>query len=558
MLVILASGIFIRFSHYTLEGYDEDSTNVLAGATYWYYPPYKMFPGMIYQEPPLGDIIIGAGCMASGEDFSGVRQVTPLFGPDRAVLFGQAAAKAEKYCFFPVYLFGVIFLIIIAIMAVIMLNKYSAIFFTAFFAYCPVIIKWSRLIHVDSILWAFVAAGILFLWLGYSAEQNIKCERRYFILSFLFFGMAGATKYTAGAYFIFAPLLFIGKYKSELKIYIGKLSHYLGLDIFSNLANERINVRVLKTLLISTGTMIIAFLAPFKFNPKNVFDMYNVFTTQNRPDAGAMHFSWNFFKGMYYFFVNMNVFESIVLLLGIFIFIIIIFKKNKDKLEKFILYLLALQFICMTLVGDIVLGIGGIFRSVPFMFGFVLLMALVFSDMPYALGQKIKPKYIYAFLIIFIIFSAVTVYRAPFFQKPNDIVCIFDKETCNTFGEGLGQAKASAKYLKTVIQDNETFLYGDISTAVYYYLRPETSVETWNLIAAYLQQTGRRPTLEEYVYHFRQAGKPIRYILLYKHRTSDDREEFKNKYAPNHIVKAEGGEVAYVYDVENLIPKSTS
>jgi len=443
-------------------------------------------------------------------------------------------------------------------MGAIMLNRYSAVFFTAFFAYLPEIIKWSRLMHVDSILWAFVALGILFLWIGYSSELNTKRERVYFTLSFLFFGMAGATKYTAGAYFVFAPLLFIEKYKPELKIYIGKLSHYLGLGIFPEFAKEQINVRALKTFLISIGAMIMAFLAPFKFNPKNIIEMYAVFTTQNRPDAGAMQFSWNFFKGIYYLFVNMNVFESIVLLLGVFILIIIVFKKNKDKLEKFILYLIALQFICMTLVGDLLLGLGGLFRSIPFMFGFVLLMALAFSDRPYGLAQKINTKYIYAFLILFVIFSAVTAYNAPFFQRPNDLICMFSKETCESFGEGLGQAKASAEYLKTIIKDNETFLYGDVSTAVYYYLRPETSVDTWNLIAAFLQQTGRRPTPEEYVYYFSQAGRPLRYMLIRKNSEETPKEEFKKKYSPNYIISIAGIESVYVYDMYNLTMKTIS
>ncbi|MEK6816213.1 MAG: phospholipid carrier-dependent glycosyltransferase, partial [Nanoarchaeota archaeon] len=215
MLAILVTGTIIRFSDYAAEGYDMDAQNVLAAATYWYYPPYKVFPGMIYQEPPLGDIIIGAGCMASGEDFSGTREITPLYFPNRALLIGEPTTKAEGYCFFPIYLFSVIFLIIIAVMAGIMLDRIPALYMTAFVAYSPLLITWGRRVHVDIILWAILALGILLLWLGYSAEPNSRSERKYFILSFIFMGLAGATKYTAGLYMASAPLLFIEKHRKE-------------------------------------------------------------------------------------------------------------------------------------------------------------------------------------------------------------------------------------------------------------------------------------------------------------------------------------------------------
>lgn len=558
MLLIIVSGIFIRFSDYAMEGYDVDSQNILAGATYWFYPPYKQFPGMIDQQPPLGDMIIGLGCMASGEDFSGVREVTPLYFPNRAKLIGQACVNAEKYCFFPVYLFGAIFLLVIAIIALLMLDKTAAVFFTAFFAYSPLIIKWNRLIHIDSILWVFVGIGLVFLWSGYIAQQDSKKERIYFILAFSFLGLAGATKFTAGLYFIFAPLIFAEKYKREVKIYIGKLARVLSLTLWRDLVNEKINIKALKTFILSISAMILCFLAPFKFNPKNFFAVYNAFTTMNRPGSGQIQLTWNFFKGMYYFIVNMNFFETIILAFSISILIIMLIKRNKDKLEKFIIYLLILQFITMTLFEEVVLGIGGVFRAVPFMFGFVLLMALAFSKRKnYSLVRllNIRTKHVYAILFIFVCFAAITVYVAPAFQRPNSLVCLFNKETCETFQGMPGQAKASAAYLKDSLNEGEYFLYGDVDPTVYFYLQPEVAEDTWAMISHSTQTVGRRPYLNEYASYFEQIGKPLRYILLSSIVSTEEREEFKKQYLPNHIVKYEGIDVAYVYDIKDLQPR---
>lgn len=557
MAFILVSGIFIRFSDYTREGYDVDAQNVLAAATYWYYPPYKFFPAMIYQEPPLGDMIIGVGCMASGEDFSGVREVTPLYFPDRPVLFGKACANAEKYCFFPIYFFGAIFLILIAIISTIIFNRFSALFLTTFFAYSPIIIKWSRLIHVDIIFWVFLVSGLLFLWLGYAAQQNSKKERIYFLLSFALIGFSGATKFTAGLYFIFAPLLFIEKYKSELKIYLGKLSKELGLNFFTKFANQRINIKALKTFIYSIITLTLAFLLPFKLNPKNFIEIYNVFTTQNRPGAGQMDFSWDFFRGMYYFIANMNIFETLILIFSIFMFFCIILKKRKTLFEKFIIYLLILQFIAMTLFEELVLGINGIFRSVPFMFGFMFLMALSFSKKPYSLIKifKLKKKTVYILLIIYILFSAYGTYSAPNFQRTNSLICYFDQNICEKQLGIAGQAKATANYLKETMQEGEYFFHGDIDPTIYFYINPQGSIDTWNIILFSEKNFGRRPTLAEYQSYFQQIDKPLRYILLFKDSVSIDREEFKEKYSPNHIVKVDGNEVSYVYDLENLIEK---
>ncbi|MFH0797955.1 MAG: phospholipid carrier-dependent glycosyltransferase [Candidatus Woesearchaeota archaeon] len=554
MLVILVTGTAIRFSDYAAEGYDMDAQNVLAAAVYWYYPPYKVFPGMIYHEPPLGDIIIGAGCMASGEDFSKVRDVTPLYFPNRALLIGEPTTKAESYCFFPIYLFSVIFLIIIAVMAWIMLGKIPALYMTAFVAYSPLIILWGRRIHVDIILWAFLALGLLFLWLGYSAEPNTKKERRNFILSFIFLGLAGATKYTVGLYLITAPLLFIEKHKREMMIYLGKLSKQLSLNVWEKHADEKTNAYTLKTLAYSIIAMAAAFLAPFKFSVSNVLEMLKVFTTQNRPGAGAVHLSWNFFKGIYAHLVYMNVFDTIVLLFAIFTLAFIIIKKDKGPLEKFVLYLIILQIVAVTLVGDLLLGIGGVFRSVPYMFGLLLLLALSISDRPYSITKlfNVNKKYLYAFLIIYIIFSSYTIYSAPTKIRANDFVCYFNEKDCKEI-VSTTQAKAAAEYLKPLLGNNETYFHGDFDSTVYFYLRPETSDILWQMITYSMQKVGRRPTIPEYQQMFASTGQKLRFVLLNKDYTeAEDRKEFIRNYEPNHVLTARGLELGYVYDLDNL------
>lgn len=559
MLVILVTGTAIRFSDYAAEGYDMDAQNVLAAATYWYYPPYKVFPGMIYQEPPLGDIIIGAGCMASGEDFSNTREITPLYFPNRALLIGESTTKAESYCFFPIYLFSVIFLIIIAVMAGIMLGKIPALYMTAFVAYSPLLITWGRRMHVDIILWAILALGLLFLWLGYSAEPNSRKERKYFILSFIFLGLAGATKYTVGLYMITAPLLFIEKHRKELVIYLGKLSKMLSLNVWEKHAAEKINIYTLKTLAYSTIAMAAAFLAPYKFSVSNVLEMLKVFTTQNRPGAGTAHISWNFFKGIYAHLVYMNIFDTIILLLAIFTLIFIIIKRDKEPLEKFVLYLMMLQIIALTFVGDLLLGIGGVFRSVPYMFGMLLLMALAISDKPYSITKlfNVNKKYLYAFLLIYIIFSSYTIYAAPFRQRANDFVCYLNEKDCKEI-VSAAQPKAAAEYMRPLLKENETYFHGDFDSTVYFYLRPETSDTLWQMITYSMQKAGRRPTIPEYQQMFASIGQKLRFVLLNPNVTEvEDRKEFMRMYEPNKILTAQGLELGYAYDLNDLRPRTT-
>src|SRR3989338_11621984 len=97
LIIIILLGIFIRFYKFSEVGYLNDDMAHIPAGLMWFYP-HDYFPGLNYGNPPLGDMIIGAGCMLSGEDFSGVSQVKPFFYPDRFNLLGEALSKADSYC----------------------------------------------------------------------------------------------------------------------------------------------------------------------------------------------------------------------------------------------------------------------------------------------------------------------------------------------------------------------------------------------------------------------------------------------------------------------------
>ena len=104
-------------------------------ALLWFYP-HSYYPGLAGQgEPALGNYLIGFGCTLSNEDFSKVTQIQPMFYPGRPALIGKEMVKAESYCHMPMYIFGILFLIVISILALMMLDKYSALYAISFYAF---------------------------------------------------------------------------------------------------------------------------------------------------------------------------------------------------------------------------------------------------------------------------------------------------------------------------------------------------------------------------------------------------------------------------------------
>ena len=98
LLLIVSLGIFLRLNDYSEVGYWNDDISTIPSGLLWFYP-HSYFPGLSgVSEPPLGNMIIGAGCMLSGEDFSKVSEIKPTFYPGRGELIGSELVKAEGYC----------------------------------------------------------------------------------------------------------------------------------------------------------------------------------------------------------------------------------------------------------------------------------------------------------------------------------------------------------------------------------------------------------------------------------------------------------------------------
>ncbi|MDI6737757.1 MAG: hypothetical protein QME12_04555, partial [Nanoarchaeota archaeon] len=108
-IIIILLGITVRFIYPTEPGLWNDDMSALPTAVLWFYP-HDSYPGLSAMgEPALSNYIIGASCMLSGQDFSNVTRIRPVWFPDRAILLGEAISKSEDYCRIPMYVFGILF-----------------------------------------------------------------------------------------------------------------------------------------------------------------------------------------------------------------------------------------------------------------------------------------------------------------------------------------------------------------------------------------------------------------------------------------------------------------
>ena len=561
LIILLVLGTYLRFTDYDTIGYSSDSLLTVAGGLAWFYPlPY--FPGLVYMGPPLGNIIIGTGCMLSGEDFSGVSQAHQIFSPDLPILIGQKMVNAEPYCKAPIYFFGLIFFLLLSILAILLFRSYYALFPIAFFTFSQFILEWSRVISVDIISYVFIFLGLIFLWKAYNEDKESKKENLFFILTFISLGFAGATKLSAGVYLFFALIFFIEKYWQETKLLIKKILKIIKINIADKLnVPSEINI----TPIIKKGSVyfllyLFALLIPYKLNPKNFFDVLVGFK-KIAPEISSLKITLNIFTIIHEFLMKINELDFLIFLFSLFIFLRLLFKKDKEKNEKFILY-----FVLILIFGATFFESTWLFRvAIPLLVSIILLMGLAFSNKEYSIFSLLKiqtekrKKIFYIFLSIYILFSLlVTISHAPYYFRGNEVVCSFEKENCNqmVIGELYSKAvKPTMTFLSPILNDNETFLYLESAIPIVY-ARQNDSLQHLNFDNYVQQKLGRLSTIQEKIQYFKPDGREIRYYIPIRWYVKDSESDiFKKEYLPNYIIRLDNTDVIKVYDLYNLTKK---
>ncbi len=555
VVIILILGIYVRFSHYNEEGLWIDDMAFVPGGLLFFYP-HNYYPALSVGNFPLGYYFIGAGCMLSGEDFSQVSEIMPLFYPGRELLIGEPLTRGEKYCHMPMYFFGLIFFFLIALLAFIMLDKYSATFVTAFFAFYPSVLVYSRWIRPDIVFWVFLTASLVFLWKAYNAEKASKKELFFFTLSFCFFGLSLAAKETAGMFIIFGGGIFLSKYFAEVKHYLKLLFKRLEVKFAEKFAVAEINLPSFrKNLLCSVVGFLFFFLLPFNLNPKNVYDTFRVYQEFNR-DVSAITFSISgLFKYFSNFFLSINFMDTILFVFALIIFIALIFRKNKSKLDNFMLY-----FTLLGIFVSLFFTLLEMFRlAIPFLFMFVFLMGVSLSDKRLSLPSFLKIShrpFFFVFMIAYVSVSfTIALSSSPYFVTFNDAYCIFDKEKCTSLKSsdisGMS-SKVLLPYLENKLKGNETF-YGT-PAIINYYLKRSQHLTKFQFDNYVNEKLGRDATLSERIRYYHPGNESIRYLFInpYYNVFKDEAEVFKSKYKPNDVIRVKGLDIYYVYDLENL------
>src|SRR3989344_2301357 len=517
LIIIIALGIFVRFSHFSEESYWNDDMTTIPTALLWFYP-HSYYPGLAGQgEPGLGNYFIGLGCMLSGQDFSKVTEIQPMFYPGRPGLIGREMVNAEKYCRLPMYAFGLLFFIAIIILAMLLLDEYASIFAIAFYSFSSFILLLSRWIHVDTIEYFFLAIGLIFLWKFYVKEINAKYEKLFLILAALSFGFALATKLPAGVFLVFLALIALKKYKNEalslIKIILKKL-------------NLKVNEKILH---------------------------------DENPEHSFMSFNRQILLDIYNFLITLNEIDLIIIILSVYTLIKLAFSK-KDKNEEFLLYLFGLFLITLTFFTALN------YTRVFYIFSpaIIFIMALTFSEKDYSIFNLFKINnrraMFLVFIIIYTIFSFSTAIGAsPHFTPKNQLLCVFNGPECSqdklryfTNVYGLA-AKQTANGLNNILGENETFISSN--EVIYYYTRQEDSYELYLFINSARKQIDRRPNLGEFIKYFRPGNRTVRYAVVNPNSVDADFPEFeelKKKSVPNYVIKAYGMDAAYIYDLNNL------
>ncbi|MDD5331724.1 MAG: phospholipid carrier-dependent glycosyltransferase [Candidatus Nanoarchaeia archaeon] len=535
LVIVIILGIFTRVQDTSgISYWGDDESTIPVGLLFFY--PHTYFPGLSgVSEPPLGNLIIASGCMLSGEDFSKVTEIQPSFYPGRELLLGEPLINAQDYCHAPIILFGILFFLAVIVIAILLLNRYSAIYVISFFAFLPELLTYSRYIHTDIIYMTFSAIGLIFLFLFFKSEKQTKKEKLFLILSVSFFGLASATKFPGLGFIAFAGIIFLIKFWDEIK----------------TTSNEKI-----KPLVIFAIESIIAFLffflLPFQLNPKNLIDVLKSYSTVYS-DVSGFTFGSLFFKNIYNLFLNVNILDLILLIVSIYIIYKLIKNKEKTKEEKFIIYLsswfILLSFFSYALK---------LFRiSIPFLMGVMCLVSLVFSNKYYPL--KKNRKLIFGiFIIIYLLFSVFSsLSNSPTFLNKNSLVCSIspDESSCNPNPMNHA-ARQISDYLKPILKEEDTFIPITPVTLTYYLNRGE-SLYNLQFNSQFEQQFKKSADLADYIAYYHPGNKSVRFVIINPNRLPEQKGFYSlyQEFTPTKIIKLAGKDAVYIYDLKNLSKK---
>lgn len=570
-ILVLITGIYFRVHDYGLEGgLSQDTSMVIAGGVMWFYP-HDFFPGLLMMYPPVSHQIVGAGCMLSGADFSGSTQLKPNFLVNIAALLGKGFAEAENYCILPSYIASILLFIGLIALGLSILDRRSALYHAAFYAFFPMFIWWGRTIFVEIYVWMFAVYGILFLWLSYRTGKGAKKEKIYSMISFGFIGLAFATKFTAAMYFPFALFIITEKYRTTLA---NKIKMFFGAKTKKTTDINKIEDKInqINQDFISYGKLaiysIISFaffaLLPFQFSLKNLIDVYTMFN-QWFGGLTGIKISTNGLNYLYDIMYHINTIDIIVFLLSFYILFQLIQKNNKTQNEKYITYLYLLAVFTTSISGALSGQLER--RTMLFFFGIPLMMSLLFSNETYSIINNLRSRGIsnksinigFISLIILYVIHGYSILQpiTPFdLSYSNPVMCKINNEPVCT-PQYSPSWKTIATQLKTILKEDETYYdYNGGYVNMYMYLRHEDGYIIWQIEESFKYQTKRDMTLKELKHYFNYNGRKLRYLVIQRlENNKAEIEDIVKNYPPDHIARIKDHPVGYIYDLNKIYPE---
>jgi hypothetical protein len=256
--------------------------------------------------------------------------------------------------------------------------------------------------------------------------------------------------------------------------------------------------------------------------------------------------------------LRINVLDSILLVVALFVFVGLLFKKGKTKRDKFLVYFsllgMILSFFLMIMDLDRI--------AFPFLLFFVFFMGLLLSEnsvFSRLFKNSFRP-FFFIFMIAYIILSfSIASSGSPYFVSYNGVACFFDKEKCgSSISMTLGtlSSKVVYHYFETKLAPDETF-YG-VDDVTLFYIKRSQHLTSWQFDTAFKQQTGNDPNIFDRVKYYHPDNESIRYLLVNPYNENffgQDTKSFESKYSPNDVLKIKGVDVFYVYDLENMKEK---